>query len=90
MNSMTHSHPSHAPPEDILTLPSGGYVSVALPETLSKAEYEELRDWLKLMQRKAERKVVDQPTGPARASDTSETGDSEASSREDGDSLSWE
>ena len=87
---MTHSHPLRALPEDVLTLPGGGYVSVALPEALSKAEYEELRDWLKVMQRKAERKVIDRRTGPVRASEAPDEGVSGSSSGEDDDSLSWE
>ena len=87
---MTRRHPSHALPEDVLTLPGGGYVSVALPEALSKADYEELRDWLNLMQRKAERKVVDRRAGPVGASEAPDEGASESSSDGDNDSLSWE
>ena len=88
---MTRSHPTHPTlPEDTFTLADGGYVVVALPETLSKAEYEEFRDWLELMQRKAERKVVDQPPSPGGASSTSEAADPDGSSDDDADSLSWE
>ena len=68
----------------------GGYVIVALPEALSKTEYEELRDWLELMQRKAERKVAEQLPPPGGASSSSEAADPEGSSGDDADSLSWE
>ena len=88
---MTRSQPpGHTLPEDTFTLAEGGYVIVALPEALSKAEYEELRDWLELMERKAERKVVDQPPPPGGASSTSEAAHSEGLSDDDADSLSWE
>jgi hypothetical protein len=55
--------------QDIFTLEGGGYVTVALPEALSKREYEDLKDWLELMQRKAERKVAAQ-TSPTLAEST--------------------
>ena len=88
---VTRSHPPHDTlPEDTFTLAEGGYVIVALPEALSKTEYEELRDWLELMQRKAERKVVEQLPPPGGASSSSEAADPEGSSGDDADSLSWE
>ena len=86
--TVTRSHPPHHTlPEDTFVLADGGYVIVALPEALTQTEYEELRDWLGLMQRKAERKVVNQPPPPGRASSTSEAA---GSSGDDADSLSWE
>jgi hypothetical protein len=88
---MTGSHTSRdVLPEDTFTLPGGGHVNVALPTTLSQAEYEELRDWLELMRKKAERKIVDRPDAAVRASSPSEEGDVGARSADDADSLSWE
>ncbi len=53
--------------QDIFTLQGGGYVTASLPEALSKQEYEDLKDWLELMQRKAERKIVEAPAATVRS-----------------------
>ncbi len=66
--------------QDIFTLEGGGFVTVALPEALSKREYEDLKDWLELMQRKAERKVVEQHTKP-------QTESHQAATLDDGEDL---
>lgn len=73
--------PSSAPSgvalrQDIFTLQGGGFVTASLPESLSKQEYEDLKDWLELMQRKAERKIVVMNAGQAlipQMPDSSET-----------------
>ncbi|WP_295562246.1 hypothetical protein [uncultured Sphingomonas sp.] len=43
---------------DVFTLQGGGEVIATLPESMSQRDYDDLKDWLELMQRKAERKVV--------------------------------
>lgn len=86
----TSTSPHGALPEDTFTLEGGGHVSVALPKALSKAEYDELSDWLELMRRKAERKVVDESDEKVRASGSSDSGAPEISPDQDDDSLSWE
>jgi hypothetical protein len=46
---------------DIFVLSGGGEVIANLPETMSSRDYEDLKDWLELMIRKAGRKVVSEP-----------------------------
>ncbi len=43
---------------DVFNLNGGGQVSMLLPSTLSRTEYEDLKDWLELMARRAERRVT--------------------------------
>lgn len=43
---------------DVFTLQGGGEIIANLPEAMSQRDYDDLKDWLELMQRKAERKVV--------------------------------
>lgn len=43
---------------DVFTLQGGGEIIANLPDAFSQRDYEDLKDWLELMQRKAERKVV--------------------------------
>lgn len=42
---------------DVFNLSGGGQVSMLLPATLSRTEYDDLKDWLDLMARRAERRV---------------------------------
>jgi hypothetical protein len=43
---------------DVFTLQGGGEVIANLPDALSARDYEDLKDWLELMMRKAQRKIV--------------------------------
>ncbi len=43
---------------DVFTLQGGGEIIANLPDSMTQRDYEDLKDWLELMQRKAERKVV--------------------------------
>lgn len=51
---------------DVFTLQGGGEIIANLPDAMTQRDYEDLKDWLELMQRKAERKVV--ADSPLRAS----------------------
>jgi hypothetical protein len=42
---------------DVLNLSGGGQAALRLPDTLSRSEYEDLKDWLELMARRAQRRV---------------------------------
>ncbi len=46
------------PAADIFNFVNGGLVSVQLPVELSREEWNDLKDWLELMARRAERRVV--------------------------------
>jgi hypothetical protein len=43
---------------DVFTLQGGGEIVANLPDTFTQRDFEDLKDWLELMQRKAARKVV--------------------------------
>ncbi|MEK6637051.1 MAG: hypothetical protein AABY88_03095 [Pseudomonadota bacterium] len=51
-----HMHPSVR--GDVFTLQGGGEVIANLPDSMSQRDYEDLKDWLELMIRKAGRKVT--------------------------------
>jgi len=53
---------------DVFTLQGGGEIIANLPEALSQRDYDDLKDWLELMQRKAERKIVKEE--PRRAAES--------------------
>lgn len=44
--------------QDVYTLRGGGRVTLALPERLSQNDYDDLKDWLDLMGRKAKRSII--------------------------------
>ncbi|MCR9077547.1 MAG: hypothetical protein NXH78_00480 [Hyphomonadaceae bacterium] len=52
----THSMLNQA---DVLNLSGGGQAALRLPESLTQTEYEDLKDWLDLMARRAKRRVSD-------------------------------
>ncbi|EFL89811.1 hypothetical protein R2A130_2422 [Ahrensia sp. R2A130] len=50
----SHAHNAQA---DILNLTGGGYASLVLPDELSANEFSDLKDWLKLMAKRAKRRI---------------------------------
>lgn len=59
---------------DVFTLQGGGEVIANLPDSMTQRDYDDLKDWLELMIRKAGRKVVVQ-TSIAAPVDEDEDGD---------------
>jgi hypothetical protein len=53
---------------DVFTLQGGGEIIANLPDALTQRDYDDLKDWLELMQRKAERKV--EPAAPVPAAES--------------------
>lgn len=52
------SGPAGAPRRDVFTIGDDGEVVVTLPTTMSQQTYDDLKDWLDLIGRKAQRKVI--------------------------------
>lgn len=66
MNTGTQISPATPTPPtlsgaDVLNLSGGGHAALRLPETLTETEYEDLKDWLDLMARRAKRRVTNEP-----------------------------
>lgn len=49
------------PGADVLNLSGGGQAALKLPDSMTQTEYEDLKDWLDLMARRAKRRVVEPP-----------------------------
>lgn len=62
---------------DVFTLAGGGSVTANLPETMSPRDFDDLKDWLELMIRKAGRKVEPppRPVATARAKEQNDDDD---------------
>lgn len=76
--SLATSSP-HSIRGDVFTLQGGGEVIANLPDAMSSRDYEDLKDWLQLMIRKAGRKVLDAPAHqPAAVAEPEEDSDTAA------------
>jgi len=53
---------------DVFVLSGGSEVIANLPDPMSGRDYEDLKDWLELMIRKAGRKVMSEPSTPTHKS----------------------
>jgi hypothetical protein len=60
---------------DVFTIGSDGEVVVSLPTVLTQEAYDDLKDWLDLIARKAKRKIVATPTPPTNAKSEDDVSD---------------